>query len=127
MKVKVNNLEYWIDFEYEKKDNNVFTKCYIFDFTQTIIGNGYAQKSITDVHVKETGRKIAFGKAIESFDKETRTQFWNQYFDRKNYREKFSAKEVKGIIESIEDCHTIEEVGKTIQAIKEKFNIKTEE
>ena len=127
MKVIVNNQEYWIDFEYQEKNDNLLTSCNILDSNQTPIAGGLAKKTIKDLHVKETGRKIALANAINGFDKATRTAFWNQYFSRKSYRTSFSYAEVKKMFEKLEDCHSVGELAEVLQSLKTFYNIRTEE
>ena len=127
MKVIINNLEYWIDFDYQEQGGNLVTFCNILDSSQTIIGAGCAKKTIKDPHIKETGRKIALTNAINSFDKATRTAFWNQYFNRKSYRTSFSYAEVKKMFEKLEDCHAVGELAEVLQSLKTFYNIRTEE
>jgi hypothetical protein len=127
MKVTVNNQEYWIDFEYQEKNNNLLTSCNITNSDLTPIAGGFAKKAIKDSHVKETGRKIALANAINGFDKATRTAFWNQYFSRKSYRTSFSYAEVKKMFEKLEDCHSVGELAEVLQSLKVFYNIRTEE
>lgn len=135
MKIQVNNQNYWIDFQYDvvlqkSLEDALQTSCIIskqtVDGSQPMAG-GRAIKNINDPHVKEIGRKIAFTNALKDFDRNTRAQFWSEYFKRKNYRKEYSYREVKKMIESLEDCHTIEHVRDTILSIKSLYGIKTEE
>lgn len=129
MKIQIDNQTYFIDFQYD----DPYTQCVIWKQIGTsptsvvTIAEGVSVRNPNDIHVKETGRKIAFGKAIETFYRDTRAQFWSEYFNRKNYRKNYSYREVKKIIESLEDCHTIEHVRETILSIKSLYGIKTEE
>ena len=127
MKIQVNNKVYFIDFNY----SDPFTQCVIweqFDTSSVVtVAEGMSIRNSNDIHVKEIGRKISFGNAIANFDRATRAQFWAEYFKRKNYRKNYSYREVKKMIESLEDCHTIEHVRDTILSIKSLYGIKTEE
>jgi len=130
MKIQVNNKVYFIDFDYS---DSFTTRCIIWEqlntspASVTTVAVGGSIRVPNDTHVKEIGRKIAFSRAIKDFDRATRTQFWSEYFKRKNYRKEYSYREVKRMIESLEDCHTIEHVRDTILSIKSLYGIKTEE
>ena len=129
MKIQVNNKVYFIDFDYS---DSFTTRCIIWEqlntspASVTTIAVGESIRVPTDTHVKEIGRKIAFGRAIKQFDKATRTQFWTEYFNRKSYRKVVPYKTVKEMITFLEDGHTIEDMRKRILEIKEIYKIQTE-
>jgi hypothetical protein len=58
------------------------TSCYVDDIESgELLLEGEAYCSENDIFDKAVGRKISLARAIESLDKETRTEFWNKYIE----------------------------------------------
>lgn len=80
MKVKLNDKELWIYWEYRLPN----TLCYINFEEHDITTIGVATKDPRDKHVKEIARKISLANALKkaNFSKEDRETVWLQYFSR---------------------------------------------
>ncbi len=90
MKITVDNQIYYIEFQYdETHTGDLITTCTILNVELQPIVAGSALKNRKDVHVKEVGRKYALANALKGFDRNTRAQFWTEYFNRKPPRNRF--------------------------------------
>jgi len=66
------------------------TTCVIIELPSGIVaGSGHADCSSKDNFNKQTGRKLAFARALKQFDRSERRVFWEKYMgsrDGKSYR-----------------------------------------
>jgi len=86
----IDNKKVLIDFDYlndagkRDKNNRIITICQIMNENREVISDGSAFLNVLeDSFNKETGRKVALTRALESFPKEIRKQYWNAYLNRK--------------------------------------------
>ena len=89
MQVQVNGARYFFSFHHECDYEGWSTECYIKQAVPTgviLIATGRAWCAPTDQFVKDKGRKIALGRALDLFstDPEVRKAFWRVYLGRKN-------------------------------------------
>jgi hypothetical protein len=75
---KVNDYEVSFKYSEDGKHRRV-VDCYIHTDNGGWLGQSVCSK--VDQFVKAEGRKLAFTRAIQPFDRETRTLFWNKYFE----------------------------------------------
>lgn len=84
MNITINDRKFWVNWNYT---NLPMTKCQIWTIDESgdkyLVFVGTAYQSLHDPHNKEKARKITLQRAIRSLTKETRTQIWEQYFNRK--------------------------------------------
>ena len=88
MKVKLNGQDVFMDFAYDRWDNDAEdtrgrTICDITEKgTKKVLFSGISLCSIKDNFCKETGRKIALTRAIRKLPREVRQLVWAEYLSR---------------------------------------------
>ena len=88
MKTKLNGQDAFMDFVYDRWDNDAEetrgrTICDITEKgTKKVLFSGISLCSSRDNFCKETGRKIALTRAISRLPREVRQLIWAEYFSR---------------------------------------------
>lgn len=80
-KVEVNGKLYEVQFVHYSNDKQ--THCNVLD-GETVVVTGIAQCAPQDNFSRATGRKVSLARALRSFDRDTRTKFWEVYFSKTN-------------------------------------------
>lgn len=81
MKLNYSDKDLYVKFAYS--DDLTLTSCFIFtDKTmQNLYAVGLAVRSRKDKQDHAKARKVAFTRAIATFDKEIRARFWKHYLE----------------------------------------------
>ena len=84
MRVVIGNTTYSVRFTHQNEQSDIdikprFTKCKITVDGEQFSGVGYAKVHPKDNFCKEKGRKMALSRAIKTWEKDYRTQVWEEY------------------------------------------------
>ncbi len=85
MKVILNNIEYWVYWQYCENTSGKFTLCNIETRGFNLFATGTTKLSPKDKFVKEVGRKTSLERALKQVfpEKADREVFWKAYLNRK--------------------------------------------
>lgn len=87
MKLRYNNIDYWVGWKYTQTRLGKETTCLIEIKGFVPVGKGVSVCKEEDLFIKETGRKLSLKRALNDLfpdNKEARKFFWDSYFYRDN-------------------------------------------
>lgn len=79
MRIKIDGKDYSFKFQHNTKGEERGSVCRIFNEEGEQVTYGVPNVHPKDNFCKEKGRKIALARAIKTWDKEYRSQVWDEY------------------------------------------------
>ena len=79
MKINIDGRDYSFKFQHNTTGQERGTVCRVFNEVGDQVTYGVSNVHPQDNFCKEKGRKIALSRAIKTWEKDYRTQVWNEY------------------------------------------------